>query len=107
MDTQTFKEFISKNQRKLMKLMESPKKKRASDDDRFSNFRRMAEMEQVPAAYVALSKCNKQFIDIMDILQFTDPEEVDMKYLQELINDVHIYLNFALGIASEDSGKDI
>jgi len=105
MRTQTFIDFIESNFKKRMKLMQKPEKARGTEEDRFANFRRFAEMENEYPAYTAMSKCNKQFLDIMDMLKENHPEEINLKYFQELVNDVHIYLDFALGITFEDAGK--
>ncbi len=106
MNTQTFIDFCTSHHSKRMRIMEKPVKKRmGGTDDRFRQFRRMAEAEQNPAAYTALSKCDKQFFDIMDMLHYTPSDEIDIRYLEELVSDVQNYLDIALGIVHEDVGK--
>ena len=103
MTNEEFLNFVNHQYKLRLDILDNSKKKRtAGTDDRFIQFRRMAELRCCTMKSAAADLMTKQFTDFLDMADESHAEYNDLDYFIELGADIQNYIDITLAIAIEE-----
>ena len=102
MDEHTFADFVERQHKIRVSILNSSTKKRmAGSDDRLLQFKRMAVMRRCTPESAAIDLATKHFTDFLDMAAGTNPRWDDFNYFSELGADIQNYIDLTLALMYE------